>query len=51
MVLGAALLGFLLISLDALIVTVALPDIGRSLGGGMFGLQWVVNGYALVFAP
>ncbi|MFI6792975.1 MFS transporter [Nonomuraea sp. NPDC050383] len=50
MVLGAALLGFFLISLDALIVTVALPDIGRSLGGGMSGLQWVVDGYALMFA-
>ncbi|WP_262706088.1 MULTISPECIES: MFS transporter [Streptomyces] len=49
-VLGAALLGFFLISLDALIVTVALPDIGRSLGGGMSGLQWVVDGYTLVFA-
>ncbi|GAA3515232.1 MFS transporter [Actinocatenispora rupis] len=50
LVLGAALLGFFLISLDALIVTVALPDIGRSVGGGMAGLQWVVDGYALVFA-
>ncbi|MFG3281566.1 MFS transporter [Streptomyces sp. NPDC048111] len=50
LVLGAALLGFFLISLDALIVTVALPDIGRSLGGGMAGLQWVVDGYTLVFA-
>ncbi|WP_406314506.1 MFS transporter [Streptosporangium sp. NBC_01639] len=49
-VLGAALLGFFLISLDALIVTVALPDIGRSLGGGMSGLQWVVDGYTLMFA-
>lgn len=49
-VLGAALLGFFLISLDALIVTVALPDIGRSLGGGMSGLQWVVDGYTLTFA-
>ncbi|MDX3231419.1 MFS transporter [Streptomyces sp. ME19-01-6] len=50
LVLGAALLGFFLISLDALIVTVALPDIGRSLGGGMSGLQWVVDGYTLIFA-
>ncbi|MEV3925101.1 MFS transporter [Actinomadura coerulea] len=50
LVLGAALLGFFLISLDALIITVALPDIGRSLGGGMSGLQWVVDGYALMFA-
>jgi hypothetical protein len=49
-VLGAALLGFFLISLDALIVPVALPDIGRSLGGGMSGLQWVVDGYMLTFA-
>ncbi|MGW5860669.1 MFS transporter [Streptomyces sp. NPDC055239] len=49
-VLGAALLGFFLISLDALIVTVALPDIGRSLGTGMSGLQWVVDGYTLMFA-
>ncbi|MEW9551139.1 MFS transporter [Nonomuraea sp. NPDC050783] len=49
-VLGAALLGFFLISLDALIVTVALPDIGRGLGGGMSGLQWMVDGYTLVFA-
>ncbi|MGQ4599211.1 MFS transporter [Nocardia sp. R6R-6] len=49
-VLGAALLGFFLISLDALIVTVALPDIGRGLGGGMSGLQWVVDGYTLIFA-
>ncbi|MET7802861.1 MFS transporter, partial [Streptomyces decoyicus] len=48
--LGAALLGFFLISLDALIVTVALPDIGRSLGGGMSGLQWMVDGYTLIFA-
>ncbi|MEU9868562.1 MFS transporter [Actinomadura sp. NPDC048021] len=36
MALGTALLGFVLISLDALIVTVALPDIGRGLGGGVF---------------
>ncbi|WST34867.1 MFS transporter [Streptomyces sp. NBC_01166] len=44
------MLGFFLISLDALIVTVALPDMGRSLGGGMSGLQWVVDGYTLMFA-
>ncbi|MGI5473231.1 hypothetical protein [Streptomyces sp. CA-132043] len=33
-----------------MIVTVALPDIGRSLGGGMPSLQWVVDGYTLLFA-
>ncbi|MET7696490.1 MFS transporter [Streptomyces sp. NPDC005485] len=48
--LGAALLGFFVITLDALIVSVALPTIGDDLGGGMTGLQWVVDGYTLVLA-
>lgn len=39
-----ALLGFFAITLDAAIVNVALPDIARDLGGGMAGLQWVVDG-------
>ncbi|MEU2632714.1 MFS transporter, partial [Kitasatospora sp. NPDC007106] len=45
--LGAALLGFFVITLDALIVSVALPAIGNDLGGGIGGLQWVVDGYTL----
>lgn len=49
-VLGAALLGFFVIALDAMIVTVALPTIGDSVGGGMSGLQWVIDGYTLMFA-
>ncbi|MBK6011558.1 MFS transporter [Streptomyces sp. MBT53] len=48
--LGAALLGFFVITLDALIVSVALPTVGADLGGGMTGLQWVVDGYTLVLA-
>jgi len=48
--LGAALLGFFVITLDALIVSVALPSIGKSLGGGIAGLQWVVDGYTLMLA-
>jgi len=36
--LGAALLGFFVITLDALIVSVALPSIGEDLGGGITGL-------------
>ncbi|MGV4985222.1 MFS transporter [Streptomyces sp. NRAIS4] len=48
--LTAALLGFALITLDASVVNVALPAIGSSLGGGMSGLQWVVDAYTLAFA-
>ncbi len=46
----AALLGFFIITLDAVIVNVALPEIRSDLGGGIRGLQWVVDGYTLMFA-
>ncbi|TNF26021.1 MAG: MFS transporter [Deltaproteobacteria bacterium] len=48
--LAAALLGFFIITLDALVVSVALPAIRDTLGGGLTGLQWVVDGYTLPFA-
>jgi MFS family permease len=48
--LAAALLGFFMITLDAVVVNVALPSIRRDLGGGITGLQWVVDGYTLMFA-
>jgi DHA2 family methylenomycin A resistance protein-like MFS transporter len=48
--LAVALLGFFVVTLDALVVNVALPAIGRDLGGGITGLQWVVDGYTLMFA-
>jgi MFS transporter, DHA2 family, methylenomycin A resistance protein len=48
--LAAALLGFFAVTLDAVIVNVALPDIRRQLASGMSGLQWVVDGYTLTFA-
>ncbi|MGW9133480.1 MFS transporter [Streptomyces sp. NPDC055681] len=48
--LGAALLGFFVITLDAQIVNVALPAIRVGFDGGMTGLQWVVDGYTLMFA-
>jgi len=48
--LAAALLGFFVVTLDAVIVNVALPDIRRELSGGMSGLQWVADGYTLMFA-
>ncbi|MEU2266657.1 MFS transporter [Streptomyces olindensis] len=48
--LAAALLGFFVMTLDALIVNVALPEIGRDFDSGITGLQWVVDGYTLMFA-
>jgi MFS transporter, DHA2 family, methylenomycin A resistance protein len=48
--LAAALLGFFMVTLDAVVVNVALPDIRRELARGMSGLQWVVDGYTLMFA-
>ena len=48
--LTAALLGFFLVTLDASVVNVALPAMGRDLHGGLSALQWVVDGYTLAFA-
>ncbi|MBL1086411.1 MFS transporter [Streptomyces actinomycinicus] len=48
--LTTALLGFALTSLDASVVNVAIPAIGADLGGGMAGLQWVLDGYTLALA-
>jgi EmrB/QacA subfamily drug resistance transporter len=48
--LAAAVLGFFVITLDAVVVNVALPAIRSELGGGITGLQWVVDGYTLMFA-
>jgi MFS transporter, DHA2 family, methylenomycin A resistance protein len=39
-----------MVIVDATIVNVALPSIGRELGGGVSGLQWVVDAYTVVFA-
>ncbi|GAA2686341.1 MFS transporter [Streptomyces lunalinharesii] len=46
----AALLGFLIITVDVSGVNIALPAIRSSLHGGMAGLQWVVDAYTLMFA-
>ncbi len=47
---AAASLGFALVQLDVTVVNVALPRLGADLGAGIAGLQWIVDGYALVFA-
>jgi MFS transporter, DHA2 family, methylenomycin A resistance protein len=41
---------FFMIVLDTSIVNLALPSIGAELGSPLTGLQWIVDGYALVFA-
>ncbi|HLJ99253.1 MAG TPA: MFS transporter [Streptosporangiaceae bacterium] len=50
LILLAAACGFAMIALDATAVNVALPAMGRALGGSTAGLQWVVDGYALMYA-
>src|SRR5260370_36357690 len=46
-VLAATVLGSGLASLDATVVNIALPAIGRDLGSSVTDLQWTVDGYAL----
>jgi DHA2 family methylenomycin A resistance protein-like MFS transporter len=41
--------GFLMVVLDTTVVTVALPAIEGSLGGGISGSQWIVDAHALTF--
>lgn len=49
-VLLATVLGSGVALLDATVVNIALPAIGRDLGGGLGALQWIVNGYTLTLA-
>ena len=42
--------GYFLVILDATVVNVALPSMGRDLHGGTSDLQWVVDAYTLTFA-
>src|ERR1700733_2771091 len=48
--LAAMSLGFGVVQLDVTIVNTALSSIGRSLGGGVSELQWVVSAYTIAFA-
>src|SRR6476646_8461441 len=43
----ATILGSSIAILDGSVVSVALPSIERSLGGGLAGQQWVSNAYLL----
>ncbi|HEU5028395.1 MAG TPA: MFS transporter [Spirillospora sp.] len=42
--------GWFMVIVDATIVNVALPRLGREFGASVSGLQWVVDGYTVVFA-
>lgn len=50
LVVVAALPAMVLVGLDSSAVNVALPAIGRGLGGGRAALQWTVDAYTLMFA-
>jgi EmrB/QacA subfamily drug resistance transporter len=49
-VLAATVLGSGIASIDATVVGIALPTIGRDFHSGVGTLQWVVTGYALTLA-
>lgn len=42
-------LGYFTVLLDMTVLSVAEPDLARSLGGSVAGLQWAVSGYTVVF--
>lgn len=48
--LAATSFGFVVVQLDVTIVNVAMPQIGKDLGAGVAGLQWIVDAYTLAFA-
>jgi EmrB/QacA subfamily drug resistance transporter len=49
-VLATCCLSLLVVSMDATIVNVALPDIRRDLDASLSGLQWVIDAYTIVLA-
>ncbi len=46
----ATVLGSSVVMLDGTVVNIALPAIGRDLGAGVDGLQWIISGYLLTLA-
>lgn len=49
-VLAATVLGSSLAFIDATVVNIALPAIGRDLDAGLGGLTWTINGYTVTLA-
>ena len=50
LILVATFMGIFLLNLNAMAMNVALPGIGRAFGASTAGLQWIVDGYTLMFA-
>ena len=50
LILGTLCITLFMAMLDNVVVNNALPRIGSGLGAGFTGLQWVVEGYSLVYA-
>src|SRR5262245_6879999 len=42
--------GYFTVILDVTIINVAVPVIGRELSASITGIQWITDGYTLVFA-
>ncbi|MFH8370556.1 MFS transporter [Streptomyces sp. NPDC018031] len=42
--------GYFMVILDVTVINVAVPVIGRELSTSLTGMQWITNGYTLVFA-
>ncbi|WP_425471691.1 MFS transporter [Streptomyces cadmiisoli] len=42
--------GYFMVILDVTVINVAVPVVGRELSASLTGIQWITNGYTLVFA-
>lgn len=49
-VIAASVLGSGIAAIDATVVGIALPDIGRDFNAGVGSLQWIISGYTLTLA-
>jgi hypothetical protein len=42
--------GYFMVILDVTIINVAVPVVGRELSASLTGIQWITDGYTMVFA-
>jgi predicted MFS family arabinose efflux permease len=50
LILAVCCMSLFIVSMDATVVNVALPSIGRELRSSISGLQWTIDAYTLVLA-